>query len=42
MSERQNLHVYLEQKAALAVQGKSAAQRRLPEVKVHINIIFFF
>ena len=29
LSERRNLHVYLEQKAELAVQGECAAQRRL-------------
>ena len=38
LSERRNLHVYLEHKAELAVQGKSAAQRRLSEATAHMNI----
>ena len=29
LSERQNLHVYLEKKAEMAVRGECAAQRRL-------------
>ena len=33
LRERRNLHVYLEQKAELAVQGECAAQRRLSEAE---------
>ena len=35
LSERRNLHVYLEQKAQSAVQGECAAQRRLSEAEAH-------
>ena len=37
-SERRNLHAYLEQKAGLAVQGGSAAQRRLSEAEADMDI----
>ena len=38
LSERRNLHVYLEQEAELAVQGESAAQRRLSEAEADMNM----
>ena len=37
LSERRNLRVHLEQKAELAVQGESAAQRRLSEAESDMN-----
>ena len=36
LSERRNLHVYLEQKAELAVQGGCTAQRRLSEAEIQM------
>ena len=39
LSERRNLHVYLEQKAELAVQGECAAQNRLSEAEPEMDII---
>ena len=38
LSEKRNLHVYLEHKAELAVQGESAAHRRLSEAEADMNI----
>ena len=38
LSERRNLHVYLEQKTELGVQGECAAQRRLCEAEAHMQI----
>ena len=38
LSERENLHVDLEQKAELAVQGKCAAQKRLSEAEAEKDI----
>ena len=38
LSERRNLHVYLEQKGELAVQGERAAQRRLPEAEANMDM----
>ena len=38
LSERRNLHVYLEQKAEFPVQGECAAQRRLSEAEADMNI----
>ena len=38
LSERQNLHVYLEQKAELSVQGECAARRRLSETEADMVI----
>ena len=38
LSERQNLHVYLEQKAELAVQGECAAQQNLSEAGADMDI----
>ena len=37
LSERKNLHVYLEQKAELAVQGECQAQKRLSEAEAQIG-----
>ena len=37
LSERTNLHVYLEQKADLAVQGGCTAQRRLCEAEADMD-----
>ena len=37
LSERRNLHVYLEQKAELTVQGDCAAQKRLSEAEAEMN-----
>ena len=39
LSDRQNLHVYLEQKADLGVQGECAAQRRLSEAEADMSMI---
>ena len=38
LSERQNLHVYTEQKAEMAVGGECAAQRRLSEADAETDI----
>ena len=38
LSERQHLHVYLEQKAELADQGECVAQRRFSEAEADMNI----
>ena len=38
LSERRNLHAYLEQKAELAVQGESATQKRLSEAEAEMDI----
>ena len=38
LSDRRILHVYLEQKAELVVQGECAAQRRLSEAEADMNI----
>ena len=38
LSDRQILHVYLEQKAELAVRGECAAQRRLSEAEADMEI----
>ena len=38
LSERRNLHVYLEQKAESAVQGECAAQRRLSEAEADMYV----
>ena len=38
LSERRNLHVYLEKKAELAVQGTCAAQKRLSEVEAEMDV----
>ena len=38
LSERRNLHVHLEQKAELAVQGECAAQKRLSEAETEVDI----
>ena len=37
LSERQILHVYLEQKAEMAVRGQCAAQRRLSEAEADME-----
>ena len=37
-SEMQNLHLYLEQKAESVVRGESAAQKRLSEAEVDMEI----
>ena len=37
-SERRNLHVYLEQKDEMAVQGECAARRRLSEAEAGMDI----
>ena len=37
LSERRHLHVYLEQKAELAVQGECAAQRRLSKAEADMD-----
>ena len=39
LSERRNLHVYLEQKADLAVQGQRAPQKILSEAEAEMDII---
>ena len=39
LSERRNLHVYLEQKAELAVQGERAAHKRLSEAEAEMVTI---
>ena len=38
LSERRNLHVYLEHKAELAVPGECAAQKRLSEAEADVGI----
>ena len=38
LSEKRNLHVHLEQKAELAVQGECAAQRRSSEAEADTGI----
>ena len=38
LAGRRNLHVYLEQKAELAVQGECAAQRRLSGAEAEMDI----
>ena len=38
LSERQNLHVYIEEKAELAVGRECAAQRRLSETEADMEI----
>ena len=38
LSGRPNLHVYLEQKVELAVQGECEAQRRLSEAEADMDI----
>ena len=38
LSERHNLHVYLEQKAESAVLGENAAQKRLSEVEADVEV----
>ena len=38
LSERANLHVYLEQKAESAVRGECAAQKRLSEAETDMEI----
>ena len=38
LSERRNLHVYLEQKTDLAVRGECAAPRRLSEAEADLNL----
>ena len=38
LSERRNLHVHLEQKADLAVQGECAALKRLSEAEAEMDI----
>ena len=38
LSERRNPHVYLGQKAELAVQGECAAQKRFSEAQAEMDI----
>ena len=38
LSERRNLHVYIEQKAEMAVQGEGAAHRRLSQAEADMGI----
>ena len=38
MSDRQNLHEFLERKAELAVQGEIAAQKRLSEAEAEADM----
>ena len=38
LSEKQNLHVYHEQKAEIAIRGECAAQRRLSEAEADMDI----